>query len=108
MTHLAEAAGRDVITLYGPTSRELGYYPVRPGSFAVELPLPCRPCTRMGEGRCTHPRHLACLEGIEPAQVLERVLAMIGRRGVHRGAQGRARRGSRPGERHRARRGARP
>ena len=81
MTHLAEAAGTDVITLYGPTSRELGYYPVRPGSVALELPLPCRPCTRTGAGRCTHPHYKACLEGITPREVLSQVLAGLPARG---------------------------
>jgi ADP-heptose:LPS heptosyltransferase len=77
MTHLTEAAGRDVLTIYGPTSRELGYYPTRPGSIVVERDLPCRPCTRMGEGRCTHPLQRACLVGITPDQVLARVLAKL-------------------------------
>lgn len=82
MTHLAEAAGRDVITVYGPTSRELGYYPTRPGSLAVERDLPCRPCTRMGEGRCTHPLPLACLAGIAPDEVLSLVLGKLNRSGA--------------------------
>ncbi|HEX7926221.1 MAG TPA: glycosyltransferase family 9 protein [bacterium] len=77
MTHLAEAAGRDVITLFGPTSRELGYYPTRPGSVAVERDLPCRPCTRMGEGHCTHPLPMACLVGITPEQVFAHVLRQL-------------------------------
>ena len=77
MTHLTEAAGRDVVTIYGPTSRELGYYPTRPGSIAVERDLPCRPCTRMGEGRCTHPLERACLIGITPDQVLRIVLRKL-------------------------------
>jgi len=79
MTHLTEAAGRDVVTLYGPTSRELGYYPTRPGSAAVERDLPCRPCTRMGEGHCTHPLPLACLAGIVPEHVLSLVLGKLAR-----------------------------
>jgi ADP-heptose:LPS heptosyltransferase len=78
MTHLAEAAGRDVIAVYGPTSRELGYYPTRPGSLAVERDLPCRPCTRMGEGRCTHPLERACLVGISPESVLALALGKLG------------------------------
>ena len=77
MTHLAEAVGTDAIALYGPTSRELGYYPVRPTSLALELPLPCRPCTRMGEGRCHHPHRTACLVGITPQAVLSHVLARL-------------------------------
>ncbi len=78
MTHLAEAAGTNVVALYGPTSRELGYYPTRPGSIALERNLPCRPCTRMGEGHCTHPSPLACLTGIRPDDVLRIVLAKVG------------------------------
>lgn len=78
MTHLAEAVGTDVITLYGPTSRELGYYPVRPGSEVLELPLPCRPCTPTGKGKCSHPHYKACLEGIPPEKALERVLLRLG------------------------------
>jgi heptosyltransferase-2 len=74
MGHLAEAVGRDAIVLFGPTSEELGYFPSRPGSRAVQLDLPCRPCTRMGEGRCTHPLRKACLEGIGPERVLDEVL----------------------------------
>jgi ADP-heptose:LPS heptosyltransferase len=77
MTHLAEAVGTDVVTLYGPTSRELGYYPVRPTSRALELPLACRPCTRMGEGACHHPLKKACLVGITPQAVLNHVLSVI-------------------------------
>lgn len=73
MAHLAEAAGRDVIVLFGPTSRELGYFPARPGSRVLERDLPCRPCTRMGEGRCTHPLPRACLALIDPETVLAAV-----------------------------------
>ena len=77
MSHIAEAVGTDVIALFGPTSRELGYFPSRPTSRVLELPLPCRPCTRMGEGRCTHPLDRACLTRITPADVLGAVRAHI-------------------------------
>jgi ADP-heptose:LPS heptosyltransferase len=93
MVHLAEAAGRDVIALYGPTSRELGYYPARPGSLAVERDLPCRPCTRMGEGRCTHPLERACLVGIAPGHVLALALGKLGL-GPEAGALGSGLRGA--------------
>jgi ADP-heptose:LPS heptosyltransferase len=77
MGHLAEAVGRDVIVLFGPTSEELGYFPSRPGSTVIQLDLACRPCTRMGEGRCTHPLPQACLAGITPGQVLRAVLERL-------------------------------
>jgi heptosyltransferase-2 len=77
MGHLAEAVGRDVIVLFGPTSEELGYFPSRRGSTVIQLDLPCRPCTRMGEGRCTHPLPNACLAGIAPERVLHAVLERL-------------------------------
>lgn len=77
MTHLAEAVGTRVVALYGPTSRELGYYPVNPLSRAVELPLFCRPCSKNGQGNCGNPYRKACLEGITPETVLRHVVEML-------------------------------
>ena len=77
MSHIAEAVGRDAVVFFGPTSREWGYFPGREGSRVLERALPCRPCTRMGEGPCTHPRHKACLAGIAPAEALETVLERL-------------------------------
>lgn len=78
MTHLAEAVGVDALTFYGPTSRELGYYPVRPGSKPLELALECRPCTRTGKGNCRLKNQKACLVGITPAMALAEVLKKLG------------------------------
>jgi heptosyltransferase-2 len=78
MSHIAEAVGRDAVVLFGPTTRELGYFPVRPGSRVLERPLPCRPCTRTGAGRCTHPWPQACLAGIAPRDALTVVLKKLG------------------------------
>lgn len=79
MSHIAEAVGHDAVVLFGPTTRELGYFPVRPGSRVLERPLPCRPCTRTGAGRCTHPWPQACLEAIRPDDALAVVLEKLGR-----------------------------
>jgi ADP-heptose:LPS heptosyltransferase len=78
MSHLAEAVGCDVIVLFGPTSEELGYFPVRLGSRVIQRDLPCRPCTRMGEGRCTHPLPKACLVTIAPEAVSGALLSRLG------------------------------
>ena len=80
MSHIAEAVGRDAIVLFGPTSAELGYFPVRPGSRVLERPLPCRPCTRTGQGRCTHPWQQACLAALTPDTVLAAVLEKLPKR----------------------------
>jgi heptosyltransferase-2 len=81
MSHIAEAVGRDAVVLFGPTTRELGYFPVRPGSLVLERPLPCRPCTRTGAGHCTHPWRKACLAAITPHDAIAAVLEKLGRSG---------------------------
>ncbi len=80
MLHLAEAAGTDVLALFGPTSREWGYFPTRPGSRVLERDLPCRPCTRMGEGGCSHPVYKSCLVGLTPRHAQEALLPMLAMR----------------------------
>lgn len=77
MLHITEAVGRPVVALFGPTTRHLGYFPVRPDSVVVETPLPCRPCTKNGKGRCSQTHHQACMDLIHPQQVLEEVLKRL-------------------------------
>ncbi len=76
LLHLAEAAGTPVVALFGPTVRAFGYFPLLPRSRVLELPLDCRPCSRTGARPC-HREDLACLEGLEPAAVLEAALALL-------------------------------
>ena len=87
MAHLSEAVGVDVLMLFGPTSRELGYYPVRQGSEALEIDLSCRPCTRTGKGRCTNSTWQACMAGITPAMVVERLTARLAAMGYSSGGR---------------------
>lgn len=55
LLHVAEAVGTPVLALFGPTSREFGFYPVLPQSRVVEHALPCRPCSRTGARACHMP-----------------------------------------------------
>jgi heptosyltransferase-2 len=52
LMHMAEAVGTPVLALFGPTSRELGYFPRDPGSRVIEHALDCRPCSRNGAAPC--------------------------------------------------------
>lgn len=52
LLHLAEAVGTPVTAVFGPTSRELGYFPWNPQSRVVEHDLGCRPCSRFGARPC--------------------------------------------------------
>ncbi|MDR2075819.1 MAG: glycosyltransferase family 9 protein [Desulfovibrio sp.] len=69
--HLAAAVGAPVVGLFGPTTREWGFYPAGERDKVLELPLPCRPCSLHGQNSC--PRSGECLAGIAPAQVLREV-----------------------------------
>lgn len=55
LMHLAEAVGTPVLAVFGPTSRELGFFPRHPYSRVVEQTLPCRPCSRTGARPCHMP-----------------------------------------------------
>jgi heptosyltransferase-2 len=55
LMHMAEAVGTPVLALFGPTSRELGYFPGDSRSRVIEHALPCRPCSRNGARPCHMP-----------------------------------------------------
>lgn len=65
LLHLAAAAGRPVVGLFGPTTSADGFWDprTRPSGLALEIPLPCRPCSRFGGPVCPVGDH-ACLAGL--------------------------------------------
>ncbi len=65
--HLARAVGTPVVALFGPTTREWGFYPDGPRDRVLERPLPCRPCSLHGRAvpRCRQ----ECLRDITPEEV---------------------------------------
>ncbi len=72
-SHIAAALGIPTVVLWGPTHPRLGMRPVaRAPLFALGLPLPCRPCSVHGSGRCRLHHH-ACLRDLTP----ERVVGLI-------------------------------
>ena len=72
LMHGAEALGRDVAVILGPTSRETGAHPWRLGSTAIAIDLPCRPCSQKGDRPCQLPRQ-ECLLQLTPRRVLAAV-----------------------------------
>ena len=60
LMHLAEAVQTPVLAIFGPTSRQLGYFPLDAHSRVVENDLPCRPCSRNGSRPC-HLKEQLCL-----------------------------------------------
>ena len=72
--HLASAVGTPVVALFGPTTREWGFYPEGPLDRVIERDLPCRPCSLHGKFRC--PDNGRCLAGIPAQELLETILGL--------------------------------
>jgi len=77
MMHVSEAVGVDTIGIMGPTSKEFGCYPYRPGSKAVELDMWCRPCSKNGSGICIRMGKRPCLNDISPEMVYKEVANVL-------------------------------
>jgi len=67
LVQLCAAAGMPVVTIFGPTCSQDGYWDDR--CFPVELALPCRPCARFGRPRCPIGDH-RCMRGLRPDLVV--------------------------------------
>ncbi len=55
--HMAWAQGTPVCALFGPTVRELGFFPRGQKSIVHEVPLACRPCGLHGHKACPKGHH---------------------------------------------------
>lgn len=67
LLHVAEQLGQKTIALMGPAP--FGF-PSRPSTRILEIELPCRPCSKHGQGPCVNKeRYHQCLVDITPAQV---------------------------------------
>jgi ADP-heptose:LPS heptosyltransferase len=69
--HLASAVGTPVIALFGPTTREWGFYPAGERDVVLERDLSCRPCSLHGGETC--PYRGRCLTSISPEEILAAV-----------------------------------
>ncbi|EFI34135.1 glycosyl transferase family 9 [Desulfonatronospira thiodismutans ASO3-1] len=67
--HLARAVHTPLVALFGPTTREWGFFPAAKNSLVLESELPCRPCSLHGrlKNTCTAP----CMHHITPSRVLD-------------------------------------
>lgn len=76
LLHAAEQLGKKAIALMGPAP--FGF-PCRPTTAIMELNLPCRPCSKHGQGPCVNKnKYHQCLVDITPAQVAEKLNSLLG------------------------------
>lgn len=73
--HVGIAMGRPVVGIFGPTTRELGFFPLAPAgrSAVAEVSgLPCRPCGLHGHHRCPE-THFRCMRDLDLGAVLKEI-----------------------------------
>jgi ADP-heptose:LPS heptosyltransferase len=74
LMHVAEQIGKPCLALMGPAP--FGF-PSRPATQIFELNLPCRPCSKHGQGPCINPEFQQCLRGIAPTRVAQSLRSIL-------------------------------
>ena len=71
--HLASLVGTKVVSVWGATHPYAGFYGYKQNpDYAVQVELPCRPCSVYGNKPC-HRKDYACLKQITPEQIVEKI-----------------------------------
>ena len=70
LMHAAEALGKPVSMILGPTSVQTGAGVVLPQSVKIEKDLWCRPCSQNGSFPCYRKQQF-CMDSIEPHNVIQ-------------------------------------
>ncbi len=80
--HLAWILKTPVVAMFGPTVRELGFFPRGENAFVLERKgLSCRPCSLHGPKVCPL-KHHKCMREILPEQAFARILETVKKRNV--------------------------
>lgn len=78
--HLASLLHIPVVTIWGATSPQNGYYPLRDDvGCAIIKNLPCQPCSIFGENECTNAKLHDCLD-IDPKIVIKEMESILEKR----------------------------
>lgn len=75
-THMAALQGVPSITLFGPTTLNLGFRPWSDEARVIEIPLDCRPCGAHGHQQCPLGHH-HCMKWIKPEVVTAKALELL-------------------------------
>ncbi len=76
--HIATAFDVPTLAIFGPTTRELGFFPYGQGHRVLEVKdLSCRPCALHGGKKCPL-GHFKCMRDITPDEVFKNAKEMLG------------------------------
>lgn len=70
--HMGVAVKTPTIALFGPTTKEFGFYPIFQNTEVIEKDLDCRPCHVHGGNVCPLEHH-KCMKDISVVQVLKQI-----------------------------------
>ncbi|MGL4722181.1 MAG: glycosyltransferase family 9 protein [Desulfovibrionaceae bacterium] len=76
LLHMALAVNIPVISLFGPTTKEWGFYPPQPTYIREHPSLSCRPCSLHGNKQCTNTVQQECLRYITPESILNDIVSI--------------------------------
>jgi len=76
LMHLAQSQKTPVVSIFGPTVKEFGFFPLPNKSTVIETQLNCRPCTKMGKDTCPKGHH-KCMKDISAGEVYKAVIAYL-------------------------------
>jgi heptosyltransferase-2 len=75
--HIATAFSVPTLAIFGPTTKELGFFPYGKGHRVVEVKdLPCRPCALHGSKKCPQ-GHFKCMKNISVDEVFTNAKEML-------------------------------
>jgi heptosyltransferase II len=74
--HIAVASQVPTVAIFGPTTKELGFFPYGSGHQVIEKDLPCRPCGLHGADKCPLD-HFQCMRLITAEEVFDAVKAKL-------------------------------
>ncbi|MBI5594530.1 MAG: lipopolysaccharide heptosyltransferase II [Elusimicrobia bacterium] len=75
--HVAAAHGVPVLALFGPTTKELGFFPYGQGHRVLEADLNCRPCGLHGSRACPE-GHFLCMRLITVEAAFQAARELLG------------------------------
>ncbi len=74
--HIAAANGVPTLAIFGPTTRELGFFPYGKGHRVLQAELDCRPCGLHGRKSCPE-GHFLCMRLISVREVFRNSLDLL-------------------------------
>ncbi|MEW6102397.1 MAG: glycosyltransferase family 9 protein [bacterium] len=74
--HIADSLNIPVVALFGPTTRDFGFFPLR--GIVVEKSLKCRPCSLHGGSKCKEDNK--CMKMISVDDVMAAIYAILNKK----------------------------